>query len=120
MEGLLTIYSLTNIAANGLMPKESLVKIEDAYYEERNSSYSRIYSAMGANHQFDKLVRCFNTTAPSQGMYVILEDNCQYQIDICQTIKGKDCIDLTLVKVEDYYDVINGPINESQNEPSGD
>ena len=116
-EGILTIYSLENVAEEGLMPTEKLVKIEEAYYARKTASYNRIYSAMGANHQFDLLVRCFNTSTPEQGMYVILEDGKQYQIDVCQEIVGKDCIDLTLVKVEDYYDV-DTETNNDQNEPS--
>lgn len=105
-EGILTIYSLENIAQAGLKPTEKLVYVDKAYYARRTASYSRIYSAMGADHRFDLLVRVFNTSVPEDGMYVILEDGKQYQIDICQEIVGKDCIDLTLKKVEDYYDVV--------------
>jgi hypothetical protein len=37
-------------------------------------------------------------------MYVII-DNKQYQIDVCREIIGLDAIELTLKKVEDYYEV---------------
>ena len=104
--GILKICSLENVASPGLMPTESLVEIETAYYAKRTAGYQRIYSALGADHRFDMIVRCFNTATPSAGHYVVLEDGTQYQIDIAQEIVGKDCIDLTLIKVEDYFNVI--------------
>ena len=51
-------------------------------------------------------ITCFNTEIPQEGLYVVIFNE-QYRIDICQRIIGKDAIDLTLVKVEDYYDVIS-------------
>ena len=105
--GLCTIYSLQNIATAGLKPSEKLVKITDAYYAERTVGYNRIYAALGANHRFDLLIRVFNTDLLEEGMYVILEDGKQYQIDIAQKIVGRDCVDLTLMRVEDYYEVTN-------------
>ena len=106
--GLCTIYSLENTATDGMMPTEKLVKICDAYYAERTVGYNRIYAAMGANHKFNMLVRVFNTDLPDEGMYVVLEDGKQYQIDIAQKIVGRDAIDLTLIRVEEYYEVSDG------------
>jgi hypothetical protein len=104
-EGILQICSLENIAEEGMMPTEKLVVLESDYYAKKSASYNRIYAAMGANHKFDMIVRVFNTSTPTDGMYVVLDNGDQYQIDVCQEIVGKDCIDLTLIKVEDYYDV---------------
>ena len=106
--GLCTIYSLENTATDGMMPTEKLVKICDAYYAERTVGYNRIYAAMGANHKFNMLVRVFNTQLADEGMYVVLEDGKQYQIDIAQKIVGRDAIDLTLIRVEEYYEVSDG------------
>ena len=38
-------------------------------------------------------------------MYVILEDGLQYQIDSMSEIVDEDATDLTLVRIEDYYEV---------------
>ena len=103
--GLCTIYKLENTAEPGRKPTEKLVKIVDAYYAERTVGYNRIYAARGANHKISELVRVFNTDLVEEGMYVVLEDGNQYQIDIAQKIVGKDAVDLTLVRVEDYYEV---------------
>ena len=101
-----TIYSLENIAAPGRKPTEKLAKIEEAYYMERTVGYNRIYAALGANHRFDMLIRVFNVDLVEDGMYVILEDGKQYQIDIAQKIIEQDAVDLTLKRVEDYYEVV--------------
>lgn len=102
--GLLTICSLENTAAAGYKPDEKLVEIESAYYEQRKAGITRIYAALGADRRFDLLVRCFNTEVPREGLYVVIDGE-QFQIDICQKIIGQDAVDLTLVKLESYYDV---------------
>lgn len=103
--GLCTIYKLKNTSELGRKPTEKLVKIVDAYYADRTVGYNRIYAARGANQKINQLVRVFNTNLIEEGMYVVLEDGYQYQIDIAQKIVDKDAVDLTLVRVEDYYDV---------------
>lgn len=104
--GMLKICSLQNIALPGMMPEEKLVEIDTAYYQMRQAGVTRIYQALGADRRFDLLVRCFNTAVPHEGLYVVIDDE-QYRIDICQRIIGKDAVDLTLVKVEEYYDVVS-------------
>jgi hypothetical protein len=106
VQGLLTICSLENTATAGHKPEEKLVVIETAYYEERTAGITRIYQASGADRRFDLLVRCFNTEVPREGLYVVIDTE-QYRIDLCQKIIGHDAVDLTLVKVENYYDVIS-------------
>lgn len=101
--GILSIYSLSNVAQPGLMPTEKLVKICDAYYVERTVGVTRAYAALSANQRIDKLVRCFNTSLSVEAEYVVLEDGNQYRISLKQVV-GDD-VDLTLVRLEDYYDV---------------
>ena len=105
--GILTLYSLVNTAAIGDKPQEKLNKVAEAYYAERTIGYNRIYAAMGANERIDILVRCYNTEIPYSAKYVILEDGQQYQITVKQKIVDEDATDLTLVRVESYYDVIS-------------
>ena len=103
--GILTLYSLQNTADEGDMPAEKLVPIGTAYYAERTVGYNRIYAARGANEEVDTVVRCYNTDIPYSAKYVILEDGQQYQITVKQKIVDEDATDLTLVRMEDYYDV---------------
>lgn len=105
--GVLTLYALKNVAEAGDMPTQALVEIEKAYYSERTVGYNRLYAAMGADQQIDMLVRCWNTEIPESAGYVILEDGKQYQISLKQKIIGTDAVDLTLVRLESYYNVVN-------------
>lgn len=102
--GLLTIYTLVNIATAGRKPEEKLVAVDTAFYDELTIGVNRLYSARGANQKIDALVKCYNTPIVDTGMYVILEDGKQYQIDFIQK-RDDDSVDLTLVRVEDYYEV---------------
>ena len=103
--GILTLYALENVAAAGEMPTQKLTEVGAAYYGERTVGYSRLYAAMGADQKIDLLVRCYNIDIPATAGYVVMEDGTQYQITAKQKIVGKDAVDLTLVRVEKYYDV---------------
>lgn len=103
--GLLTICSLKNTAAPGMMPKDQLVKICTVFYDERTVGVTRAYAAMSADQRIDMLVRCYNVALPVNAEYVVMEDGTQYRISLKQT-QG-DHIDLTLERLEDYYDVIS-------------
>lgn len=105
-QGILTICSLENVALPGRMPTEALVEIDTAYYEMIQAGITRTYQALGADRRFDLVVKCFNTAVPQEGLYVVIFGD-QYRIDICRRIIGKDAVELTLVKLEDYYDVIS-------------
>jgi hypothetical protein len=103
--GILTIYALTNIAEGGSMPVEKLVPLTTAYYEERTVGVTRMYAALGADQQIDLLLRCFHTpTLAVNAEYCIPEDGNQYRITLKQKIDA-DTYDLTLVRLEDNYDV---------------
>lgn len=106
-EGKLTLYDLVNTSAEGDAPVEKLVAVGEEFYAEKTIGYNRIYAARGANEQIDKVVRCYNLDLPHAAKYAILEDGEQYQITVKQMIVDEGSTDLTLVRVEDYYDVIS-------------
>ena len=103
--GILTIYDLVSTSAAGDTPVEKLEALCKAYYAEKTVGYNRIYAARGANESIDMVVRCYNTDVPYSGKYAILEDGNQYQISVKQKIVDEDATDLTLVRLEGYYDV---------------
>ena len=103
--GILTMYNLTNTSGDGDYPTEHLVSVGTAYYAERTVGYNRIYAAKGADERIDTVVRCYNTDVPYSAKYVVLEDGNQYQISVKQKIVDEDATDLTLVRLEGYYDV---------------
>ena len=108
-DGILTFYELTNTAEDGAMPVEQLVTVGTAYYARRTVGVTRLYAAFGANRSIDVLARCFNTPTLPEGtkpaQFVILEDEKQYRIDAVQELPDLDAVDLTLVRLEDFYDV---------------
>ena len=104
--GILTLYNLTSTSAMGDMPVEKLEALGTAFYAEKTVGYNRIYAAKGANQEIDMVVRCYNTDVPYSAKYVILEDKNQYQITVKQKIVDEDATDLTLVRLEEYYDVV--------------
>ena len=108
--GILTIYKLTNVAENGRKPTEKLVKICEAYYDERTIGVTRAYAAMGAKQRIDMLVRVYNTALPIDGEYCIPEDGNQYRITLRQ--KQGDGFDLTLERLEAMLDVSTADTSE--------
>lgn len=107
-EGLLTFYNLTNISTNGQMPKEQLVNLGvDAFYANKTIGFQRLYAAKGQNYKLDKLVRVYNTQLPEDAKYVILEDGRQYRIEDIQVIADEDALELSLSRLEKYYEVVN-------------
>lgn len=103
--GILTLYNLTSTTTSGDMPIEKLEALGTAYYAEKTVGYNRIYAARGADEQIDMIVRCYNTDVPYAAKYVILEDGNQYQISVKQKMVDEDATDLTLVRLEEYFDV---------------
>ena len=88
--GILELYKLVNTAPNGNMPNEQLVYVDSACYGERTVGYNRQYAAKAVNESVDKLIRIWRDESISAGMYVLLEDENQYQIDMVQHLLDDD------------------------------
>lgn len=106
-QGILKLCDLKDMAENGAMPDLRLVPIGNAYYEERTVGYRRLYAAAGADQQIDAVVRTYCMDIPASAKYVIL-NGAQYRISEQQKIVGRDCVDLTLIRLEGNYDVDAG------------
>lgn len=105
--GIVTLYALENIAQPGFMPREALVEKAKAFYSLRTSGVARRYAALGANREYAYVIRCWNMTELPDGvLYAIPEDDKQYRIDPAEPIYDSDAIDLTLVRLEAFYDVL--------------
>lgn len=108
--GKLYLCHLVNVSDPGRMPHEALSIVTDAYYEKRQVGVTRMYAAAGANQQIDLLVRVFNSEyADDNALYVVFMVNnepVQYRVEQSQEIIEESAVDLTLVRLENYYDVI--------------
>lgn len=103
--GILTFYTLQNVAEPGFMPVEKLVAAGTAFYAHVTTGITRLYAAIGANREYNLVVRAFNTAVPAGVAFVILEDGLQYRVDQATPIVDEDAVELTLVRLEDFYDV---------------
>lgn len=101
--GILKICTLEERGEKGFMPKETLVEQATAFFSYRSIGVTRMYAALGANRQIDLLVRCWNTQLDPAWEYVVIDD-VQYRIDIAQP--QDDAVDLTLIRLEEFYDLI--------------
>lgn len=101
--GVLTICKLANISKNGDMPAYELIEEATAFYSEMTIGVTRAYAAMSVNKRIDMVARCWNTEVPYGADYVILENGEQFRIDLKQ--KAGDHVDLTLIRLEDKYNV---------------
>lgn len=109
-EGILYICQVQNVSTPGHMPSEQLVPLCKAFYRKRTVGYNRMYAALGANQAISLLVRCFNTEVPtfSEQLYVYFPDadtDNQFRVENIQEIVEEGAIDLTLGRLEEYYDI---------------
>lgn len=110
--GKLKICRLKNNSEPGLRPVEALELICEAYYSEMTVGVTRAYAAMSANQQIDMLVRCYKTSLPADAEYVVTEAGDQFRISLKQN--RNDDVDLTLERLENYYDVNPGQVTGTQ------
>lgn len=106
--GICTICDKTEVSVNGLIPVERLIPtVPNVFYGERTVSYTRLYEARGADSQIDKLIRIPAEVSVFPDMYVLIGAD-QYRVDavsgviVARSTRAKE---LTLVKLEDYYDI---------------
>lgn len=115
-DGILYICNLTNSAENGLMPKEVLSIVSKYWFHIDTIGINRQYLAKGVNEQVDLLVSIPFDNKIVIGQYAVLGNGEQYHINMVSHIEDQDSryttntntlrrTQLTLAKVENYYDV---------------
>jgi hypothetical protein len=124
-DGVLYICDLDNTAENGNMPREYLRIINKYWFENRYIGYGRSYAAQGVNERIDRLVRVKQSQLIHVGQYAVLGNGEQYRITLVShgqdvnertkmvnskyyrqpTVVGLKYTELTLVKLENNYDI---------------
>lgn len=125
-DGVLYICNLVNEAENGDMPREVLQIVNKHWFENRVVGYGRFYSAQGVNQRVDRLVRINLDNNIRIGQYAVLGNGEQFRIDMVShgqevfertkmidskyyrqpKIVGNKYTEITLSRVENYYDVL--------------
>lgn len=105
--GVVYIYSVEDSAQPGYQPKPSLTLKLTLRYEEQRLGINRLYLSRQNQAEVEKVIRVPRQDSISNQDVAILESGSQYSIDYTQTVQGvyPPCLDLSLVKVEQNYEV---------------
>lgn len=107
-DGVLTVYSVGNIASAGNKPKNGLTsKLIGLRYEERVVGMSRYWTALQAQAKVNQMLRVPRINSVSIQDIVIPIDGKQYKIVQIQYIQDVEpaCMDLSLERVTADYDI---------------
>lgn len=98
-DGILTVYSVVDIAQPGYKPVEKLTFKVKVPYEERSLGIQRFYSAKQNQSNVERVIRIpkSNVAVTNQDV-AITEDGAKYRIDLVQKVSGifPPSLDLTL------------------------
>ena len=105
--GVVKIYSVEDSAQPGYQPKPSLNLKLTLRYEEQRLGINRLYLSRQNQAEVEKVIRVPRQDSISNQDVAILENGSQYSIDYTQTVQDvyPPCLDLSLVKVEQDYEV---------------
>lgn len=98
--GIVTIYEVTNSAAAGYAPVESLTEKYKVRFDERFLGINRYYQARQNQIRVEKVIRVPRVDVNSQDVAVI--GTRQYRVDLVQAVDEQmpPSLDLTLVRIE--------------------
>ena len=105
--GVVKIYSVDDSAQPGYQPKPTLTLKLTLRYEEQRLGINRLYMSRQNQAEVEKVIRVPRQDSISNQDVAILENGSQYSIDYTQTVQDvyPPCLDLSLVKVEQNYEV---------------
>ena len=105
--GVVKIYSVDDSAQPGYQPKPTLTLKLTLRYEEQRLGINRLYLSRQNQAEIEKVIRVPRQDSISNQDVAILESGGQYSIDYTQTVQDvyPPCLDLSLVKVEQNYEV---------------
>ena len=105
--GVVKIYSVEDSAQPGYQPKPTLTLKLTLRYEEQRLGINRLYLSRQNQAEVEKVIRVPRQDSISNQDVAILENGSQYSIDYTQTVQDTypPCMDLSLVKVEQNYEV---------------
>lgn len=106
--GVANIYSATNIAPPGGMPKENLtLKVGALRYKERTVGMSRFWTAMQVNAKIGRVLRMPRISSISTQDVIVPTDGEQYKILQVQYPEDiyPPVMDLSLERLDAAYDI---------------
>ncbi len=106
-DGVVTFYLVSNTAAAGSKPNETLTYKQSLRYMERTVGITRYYAAKQANVRVDYVLRCQKRRDISTQNIAVPNDGKQYRIIQVQypEVSGLPVMDITLEEVTAVYDI---------------
>ena len=104
-DGVVSIYSVSNIAELGNMAKDGLTLIESLRFHERTVGLNRFYVAKQSGNKVVKVIRCPWVEVDDSTIIVAILSDKQYQVIQIQTPEDvfPKSIDLTLERLATDY-----------------
>lgn len=99
-DGILTIKSRTNTAANSMMPSYSYTTKASYYFSFDYLGFSRYYEALKAQTQLEHLVNIADWIDVSTEDICVLEDGVNYRIAQVQKIWDRTGLKITKLSLE--------------------
>lgn len=106
-DGVVKIYTVTNISLPGNMPKDGLVLKNTLRYDERTVGMGRFWTAMQAQVKVEQLLRMPRLGIISTQDIAVPNDGEQYKIIQIQYPDGVEppSMDLSLERVDSNYEI---------------
>lgn len=108
-DGLIRIYDVKNLSEPGEISRKGLVYFESFSFGEETLGITRFYEAMRADQKIERVVRIYRDDRINTNQVAVMEDDTQYQIQMVQSAKDDDGIDikkLSLERISDPYEII--------------
>lgn len=113
-DGILTIYSVTNLEENGEMPEKGLTKIGESFFHEETLGISRFYEALRSEQLIERVVDIHDDTIISINDICTIDtdpdDANQYVVRMVQRAFDEEGLKILRISLErngDDYEIIN-------------
>lgn len=105
-DGIVTVYRVENVSQPGCRPVEGLIKKVAMRYAEQRLGINRYYAGRQNQIEIEKVVRVQRAGGINNQDVAIIDDK-QYRVDWVQSVPDvyPPSLDLTLVKIEQKYEV---------------
>ena len=99
-DGILKVYTVSNIAENGSKPKKGLTLKEEFYFSFDVLGINRYFTALEAKIQLEHIVNIPGWSVVSPLDICVLEDGTQYRIQMIQPLLDEDGLRMTKLSLE--------------------
>lgn len=110
-DGIIDVYAIDNIAADGNKPKEGLVRLGSFFFGYQTLGINRYYTALQAHQQIEAVINIpEHFRFQVEKTVVIMEDDTQFRVMMCQTFEEEDgyrYTTLSLERITEEYDIEN-------------